>query len=243
MNGATLSNKTRVMVDQFDISQFLRKATPQRVRDFVPSEDLTSTSHEFTPTLRGGLFVFDGMYRNNAIVGSSLHDIFAQLPATQIIVSSYPDTRVIGKPAFMQYADAVKYELDNPVNDLVTVAIECTSQKWAIENGVSLHDLVAETGTGNSTSTDNGAATTNGGVGHLHVTAIAGAAPSVVIKIQHSTNNSTWADLLSFTAAAAATKERIEVAAGTTINRWLREVHTFGGTTTSITHNVAFARR
>lgn len=242
MNGGTV-NKARVMADQFDISQFLQKMNPVRNRDFVPCEDLTSTSHEYTPALRGGSLMLEGMYRTNAIVGTSLHDILASLPNTQIIITGYPDTRVIGKPAMLIYADVVKYNLDTPVADLVKAQIECTSQKWAVEEGVSLHDLTAETGTGNSTSVDNGAATTNGGVGVLHCTAIAGGAPSVVVKIQHSTNGSTWADLLTFTAATAATKERIEVAAGTTVNRFLREVHTFGGTTTSITHNVAFARR
>lgn len=243
MNGATLSNKSRVMVDQYDISQFLQKMNPQRVRDFAECSDLTSTSHEYTPTLRGGMFLLDGMYRSNTIVGASLHDIFAALPDSQIIVTGYPDTRVIGKPALLMYADAVKHDLDMPVADLVKVHIECSAQKWGVEHGVSLHDLSAETGTGNSASVDNLAASTNGGVGVLHVTAIAGAAPSVVVKIQHSTNNSTWADLVTFTAATAATKQRIEIASGTTINQYLREVHTFGGTTSSITHNVAFARR
>lgn len=243
MNGATLSNKTRVMVDQFDISGFLTKMSPQRIRDFAECSDLTSTSHEYTPTLRGGVFTFEGLYRTNAIVGTSLHDIFAQLPETQLIVTGYPDTRAAGKPALLMYADAVKYNLDSVVADLVKAQIECTAQKWAIEHGISLHDLTAETGTGNGTSVDNGAASTNGGVGVLHCTAIAGAAPSVVVRIEHSTNGSTWATLLTFAAATAATKERVEVAQGTTVNRFLREVHTFGGTTSSITFNSAFARR
>jgi len=243
MNGATLSNKSRVMADQYDISQFLTKMTPQRNRDFADCSTLVTDSHEYTPVLRGGSFVLDGLYRSNAIAGASLQDIFAALPDSQIVVTGYPDTRVVGKPALMMYADAVKYELDCVVSDLVKAHVECTSQKWATEIGVSLHDLTAETGTGNGTSTDNGAATTNGGVGVLHCTAIAGAAPSVVVRIEHSTNNSTWATLLTFTAAAVATKQRIEVAAGVTVNRWLREVHTFGGTTSSIVFNSAFARR
>jgi len=243
MNGATLSNKSRVMADQYDISQFLTKMTPQRMRDMADCSTLASDSHEYTPVLRGGSFILEGLYRSNAIVGTSLHDIFAALPDQQIIVTGYPETRVVGKPAMMMYADALKYDLDCVVSDLVKARIECTSQKWATEIGVSLHDLTAETGTGNGTSTDNGVATTNGGVGVLHCTAIAGTAPSVVVRIEHSTNNSTWATLLTFTAAATATKQRIEVAANTTVNRWLREVHTFGGTTSSITFNSAFARR
>jgi hypothetical protein len=77
----------------------------------------------------------------------------------------------------------------------------------------------------------------------VHTTAIAGAAPSVVWKIQHSTDNSTWADLVTFAASTAVGFERVEVAAGTTVNRYLRAIRTFGGTTTSITSAVAFARR
>jgi len=243
MDNLVLSSKSRVMADQYDISQFLQKMNAQRNRDLVSSDTLTSESHEYTPVLRGGSFMLEGLYRTNEIAGATLQEIFAALPDTQIIVTGYPDTRAAGKPALLMYADVLKYNLDAVVADLVKAQIECTSQKWAVEHGVSLHDLTAETGTGNGTSVNNGAATTNGGVGVLHVPAIAGAAPSVVVTIQHSTNGSTWADLLSFAAAVAATKERIEVAAGTTINQFLREVHTFGGTTTSITFNSAFARR
>lgn len=242
MNGASVG-KARVMADQFDISQFLQNMNPVRNRDFEDCSDLTSTSHEYTPVLRGGSFMLEGMYRTNAIVGESLQDIFAQLPDTQLIVTGYPETRAIGAAAMLMYADVMKYNLDTVVGSLVKASIELTSQKWAVEQGVSLHNLTAETGTGNSASVDNGAATTNGGVGVLHCTAVVGASPAWVIKIQHSANDSTWADLITFSAVAAATKERIEVAPGTTVNRFLREVHTLGGTTTSITHNVAFARR
>lgn len=243
MDNLVLSSKSRVMADEFDISGFLQKMSPVRNRDFADCTTLNEESKAYTPVLRGGSFMLEGLYRTKAIAGSSLQDIFAALPDTQIIVTGYPDTRATGKPALLMYADVLKYNLDNVVADLVKVSIELSSQKWHVEHGVSLHDLTAETGTGNGTSVDNAAATTNGGVGVLHVPAIAGGAPSVVVRIEHSANGSTWATLLTFAAATAATKQRIEVAAGTTVNRFLREVHTFGGTTTSITFNSAFARR
>lgn len=243
MDNLVLSSKSRVMADQYDISQFLQKMNPVRNRDFADCTTLVDESKEYTPVLRGGSFMLEGLYRAKDIPGASLQDIFAALPDTQIIVTGYPDTRAVGKPALLMYADVLRYNVDAVVADLVKVSIDLSSQKWHVEHGVSLHDLTAETGTGNGTSTDNGAATTNGGVGVLHVSAIAGAAPSVVVRIEHSTNGSTWATLLTFAAATAVTKERIEVAPGTTVNRHLREVHTFGGATTSITFNSAFARR
>src|SRR5690242_11584345 len=102
MNGATLSSKSRLMVDEFDISGFLRKGTPQRARDMVECSDLTSTSHEYTPALRGGQFVLDGMYRSNSVAGTALHGIFSSLPSTQLILTGYPETRAIGKAALLQ---------------------------------------------------------------------------------------------------------------------------------------------
>ena len=68
---------------------------------------------------------------------------------------------------------------------------------------------------------------------------------TVTMKIQHSTDNSTFVDLVTFTVVGSTTttQERIVVAAGTTVNRYLRAQSTVAGTTGSITPIVAFARR
>jgi hypothetical protein len=106
--------------------------------------------------------------------------------------------------------------------------------------GVSLHDLVAETGVApvNYTTVDETAATASGGVGHLHVYAFTGT--SITIKIQHSTDGSTWADLISFTAATGATKQRLTVSG--TVNRYVRAIVS-AGTYSTCTFAVGFARR
>lgn len=104
--------------------------------------------------------------------------------------------------------------------------------------GVSLHDpIAAETGAANGASVDNAASSANGGAGALHVSAFAGT--SVTVTIQHSANDSTWADLINFTAAAGATSEYATVTG--TVNRYLRAIWT--GTFSSATFAVAFARR
>jgi hypothetical protein len=77
----------------------------------------------------------------------------------------------------------------------------------------------------------------------LHVTAV-GSGDTLDSKIQHSANNVDWADLSPvFTQATAITSQIITVAAGTTVNRYLREYHTIAGTPATITYLVAFARR
>jgi hypothetical protein len=128
---------------------------------------------------------------------------------------------------------------------LVAVTAELTNQQYGLESGIVLHAQSAETATVNGTSVDNAAASTNGAVGQLHVTAKADTTAVWTIKIQHSTDNSTFVDLITFTNVSnrtlAAGAQRIEVTG--TINRYTRVQATLVSGTTSITPVVTFARR
>jgi hypothetical protein len=110
-----------------------------------------------------------------------------------------------------------------------------------VDMGVFLHAETAETAVADYTSVDEGAATSRGAVGHLHAISITGT--SATFKIQHSTDNITFVDLISFTAVTAATSQRVEVAAGTTINRYVRAQMSAASSLTSVTPIIAFARR
>lgn len=83
--------------------------------------------------------------------------------------------------------------------------------------GKLLHPLGSDTVSTNSASLDNSASSANGGRGTLHVTVCTG---TWTIKIEHSTDNSTWASLITFTAATGATSQTVEVTG--TVNRYLR---------------------
>lgn len=108
-------------------------------------------------------------------------------------------------------------------------------------NGVTLVDLSDATADASSTSIDNGASTANGGVAHLHVTAFTGLTSDAII-LEHSTNNSVWATLGTFQTVTAVGSERLVIAAGTTVNRYLRISDDVTGTG-ACTRLVAFARR
>ncbi len=108
-----------------------------------------------------------------------------------------------------------------------------------IDLGVSLHDNVAETGAApvTYTSVDETAASSDGGVGFLHVIAFSGT--DCTIKIQHSANDTDWVDLITFTEVAGVTSERVAVAG--TVNRYVRATIS-AATYTSVTFVVSFAR-
>lgn len=100
-----------------------------------------------------------------------------------------------------------------------------------------LHPIGTESTTGASASHDRTSSTANGGMANLHVTGVTGSNPAT-IKVQHSVDNSTWVDLITFASVAAAGSQSLQVAG--TINRYIRASFTIGATS-SDTFLVAFS--
>jgi len=127
----------------------------------------------------------------------------------------------------------------------ISAQAQASGTVGGLDGGVLLAASQTITATVANTGVDNAAASTNGGVAHLHVTTNTRNG-AITVKVQHSSNNSTWADLFTFTATTSATttSERIEVAAGTAVNRYLRaNVSGFAGSSGTATITVGFARR
>lgn len=113
--------------------------------------------------------------------------------------------------------------------------------------GKVLHGLTAETtdpGNTEATSVDNGASSASGAYCHLHVPALTlGGFTSVTVKVRHSADNITFADLATFTTVTVAgTAEAVFVAG--TINRYLAMSWDFigAGAAQSVIPYVAVAR-
>jgi hypothetical protein len=157
------------------------------------------------------------------------------------LVSWSPEGMAIHQRVSMLKALTTSYDVDAQIDDAVRAASAFEAAD-GVDAGWCLHNLTAETAIGAYGSHDYGGATGNGGVAHLHVTALAGFT-SVTIKIQHSTNDSTWVDLVTFAAVTAVGKERVLVAAGTRVNRYVRGTITAVAGAGSIMFAIAFARR
>ena len=115
------------------------------------------------------------------------------------------------------------------------------------DNGVTIGLVLnagAYTTTGvQGTANDNSASSTGGGGAFLIVTSVSGTSPTGDIKIQHSADNVTYADLITFTQATGATSEIKKIDEGTTINRYVRVHNTIGGSSTpTINAIVGFGR-
>lgn len=150
------------------------------------------------------------------------------------------DTLAAGATAWMINGNQSSVTYDDPVDGIVGVTVNIQPD-GPVDWGVVLDAETAITVDTNGASTNNGGATTNGGVAHLHVTAYSGLT-SNAIRIEHSTNNSTWATLGTFATVTGLTSERLVIAPGTTVNQYLRVVDDVTGVG-SCTRIVTFARR
>lgn len=111
----------------------------------------------------------------------------------------------------------------------------------AVDSGIILHPLAARTTDTNGTAVDNSAGTTAGGQGYVQCTAYSGFA-SAVVKIEHSTDNSSWSTLITFTTITSApTAERVALASNATVNRYVRAMVDVTGSG-SVTFWVGFKR-
>jgi hypothetical protein len=152
-----------------------------------------------------------------------------------------PDGFGVGQIAVMVNAHLGNFTGASSVSDLVTcsAAFQSTGN---FDVGLVVENFTAITADTTGTARDQAAGTTNGGVAHIHVTAFSGLT-SNACSIEHSVDGSTsWATLASFTTYTGLTSQRVEVAAGTTVRRYLRVVDDVTGSGTT-TRFVSFARR
>lgn len=206
---------------------------------------------KFIPGLMSGGLSLRGPYDNDPSTG--LHkEIRDAVGVDNIFMATcLPDGTTIGKPAFFMVGDPTEHTIDAAVADAVAYSLSAQADE-SVEMGYVVHGLGAETADVNGTAVDRGtslsivadapvAYSTRGLVASIHVTAFTGLT-SAAIKIQHSTDASSWSDLVSFASVTAVGWERVSVATGTTVNRYLRVVTDVTGTG-SVTFLVSAAPR
>jgi len=137
-----------------------------------------------------------------------------------------PGLAAIGDVAKMMLADLTSHNVDSSIQNLTVTSAQFLACE-GLRRGLVLAPLGVYSTTGNGASIDNGAATTNGLVAHLHTTTKAGTTPTLDWKVQHSVDNSTWVDLITF--AQVTDKNVQRLSATGTVNRYLRAIRTIGG--------------
>ncbi len=226
---------TVVLGDDVALTGYLTQHTASKTVQIVDVTTYGSDDRVFLAGVEEGALSINGLF--DAAASASDVELHSALGAStgKILTVGYGGLTIGNRTAMLQ-ARETSYNINGSVQDAVRLAATFQAD-GGIDRGVALHDLTAETGTGNYSSVDNTASTANGSLAHLHVSAFTGT--DCTIKVQHSTDDAIWSDLITFTTVSGVTQER-STSAGT-VNRYVRAAIT-AGTFTSVTFAVSFAR-
>ena len=228
-----------VLLNQYDSSSAFKTFKPGRESDALDSSTFGTAAKTFLAGLKQGSIQLEGFFDKTLLSGIDAI-LTAAFGAAEIITSLVQESPSIGVRALLMNADQSKYEVGSPLGQIIMSTAEMHAADNGLESGVLLHlPSTLETATANATSVDNGAASTNGAVAHLHLTQITGL--NVTVIVQHSTDNSTWVDLFTFTAASAITSQRLSVTG--TVNRYRRVRTVVNSGSGNCNHAVTFAHR
>jgi len=233
----------KVFIDQYDFSAYFTDVSNSNSVETAEVSAFGSPAKEYIPGLKDGTISLNGMWEPTTLVGTDEYfgTAFGGAAKEKIIVA--PAGHSLGARAMMLESDNTSYEVSAPIGDVVQANAEFQSSN-GVDHGVILSAGSAVSATGNGTGVDNAAASTNGGVAFLSVPTNTRNG-TIIVKVQQSADNSTFTDLVTFTTITTSQKisYRVEVAAGTSVARYLRVSYTVAGSTGSATPIVAFSRR
>lgn len=222
-------SKTDVFGNGYVLSQFLNEASPSGERDMAEASTFKSDSKKYVPGLKDSTFNMGGVYDGATdAVDEVLWAAFSSVVGT---VWSYMPMghELLGNPAINFDAYSASYEVSSEVGDVCQISAEFNmGDQGLLDRGRVYHPMAAEAAGGNTASIDGGAATTAGGALTVHITA----STSLVVKLQDSADNSTFADVatLSISSTTGRKSQRIITPVTATIRRYTRVLWTGAGT-------------
>lgn len=232
--------KTAVLLNGTNMSPFLNEATTTTEIETAETTTFGDQDKTYIVGLADGTISTSGLFDSTA--GAS-HDVLSGLIATEDnTFTVLPEGATAGSPAVIANGQMTSYEVSSPVGDVISISAEVQADGGLL-HGVALTGLVS-TGSASATTAgiNNGSSTANGALFNLHVTANDRDGSSV-IKVQHSSDDVTYVDLVTFTTVSASATGGESITSTGTVNQYLRTLSTLAGASGSVTYNVSAARR
>ena len=228
--------RAKVLIGEYDLSAFLNNVSAVRNADLADVSVFGDQDREFLKTMQGASATLSGFI--DTVAGASEPVLSSFLTGTSTrAVSIFWDADAIGSPGICGAGWEGSYEDSAPVDGVQAIAANLAFT-GRVDRAVSLHALGVETGTGAYTAVDGGAATTNGAVANLHVTA-AGSSGTGTVLVQDSADNMSFLTIGTFSNFTAATSQTLEISG--TIRRYVRA--NLSSARNTQTFAVAFGRR
>lgn len=209
------SKAARLYANGYDLSAYVKRvSTPARV-DVADVSALGATSKSYVTGLLDAMLNIEGLFDPDA---GAIHDVLKSALGTETNVNfaHLPQGGSQGGPATGFAAKSTTYEAGTGLDDAGRLTIDSQSDV-AAEALKTHHVKQTEAAAGQSAAVNNGASSANGGVAYLQAIG-AGPIAAVTVKIQHSVDNITYVDLITFTAFTDRAHERKAVTG--TVNQY-----------------------
>lgn len=246
----THGRKTRILLDEFDVSPYFNEAGRTNAADEV---DVTTFGANDYKSYIGG-FVgasvdLSGFFENETDLGGmtldeKLDDILAVEVPSRVLTVAHGGFTVGGKVSVFE-ATELTYEITGGIGDAVRTSATF-SAKSPSKSGWLLHSPDAAAGSSPGPTVDANTGRTGspvggsleGGVANLHVLEN-GRAGATNFKVQHSDDGTTWVDLITFDSVAAGDLAYQRKVVSGNVRRRLRASWDGAGT---VRFAIAFAR-
>ena len=245
---------TDVYLDEFEMTPYFNSADVTITNETAEVTSFADSSKAYILGLADGTLSCSGMWTADTDGSDEeLNAILGSTSAANITVAEAAGT--IGNRATIARCDETNYSISNPVADVSTITADFQGTSKSGSLGTMTYGITSgfqlTTGSsidynalGNLTGVDGTASSSAGGAALLHVPTNSVGGGVTTIKVQHDSASDfgSAADLISFTAVAAATKTSEMVVCSGTVNRYVRVTASTAGSSGSITFMVTFAR-
>jgi len=206
-------SKAKVYANGYDLTPYLTSFGASGSADTSEVTVLGNGSKAYLAGLKDATFSGEGFYA--AGVNEVDPVLRAALGTDNVVWAYMPQGDTFSAPGYGFTSVETSYEVSSPVDGVTDISVEAQSSS-GLEPVQVLHEWKAESAAGQGGNIVASAATSSGAVGYL----VLAAGTSVVVKIEHSTDGTTFSTLLTFTTATGPTAERKEVTG--TVNRYVR---------------------
>jgi hypothetical protein len=231
---------TGVFYNGADLSPYFNEASVSNDVEVAETTAFGDTDKQYIAGLRDGTLSAAGMFDGSqgaidqtlsALIGAEAADV----------VTLTPDGVAVGRRAFSAAARQTSYEISSPVSDVVAASLEVQATD-GVDTGVLLAARATVTALGNGANVDQGASSSEGGIGYLHVTSntMDGA---TAFKVQDSADAIVFVDLITFTSVSASATVGEKITVTGSVDRYVRASHDPGASSGSVTYTLAFARK
>lgn len=203
---------------------------------------LCQSARTYAQGLKTGSVSASGIWDADATNADEIHDVFqlAYTNGTNNVVTATLASLAVGADAVLFNATQTSYNVEVANGQLIIASADFQTQS-GINFGKIIFSAAVDNTTTNGASLDGGASSTGGALFQVQVNN-----PDLDggnVKLQHSTNNSTWTDVQTLNLVGSSVFEALsyEVPRGTTLNRYVRAVCTADDE--EITFVAAIARR